>query len=169
MLWTSLSAWQVDPDRLALWDDSYTGGQFVVVSACDARPKVIIAQCPVFGPAAPAILPNRLTMDQTRLTLQSGDVSGTPETTTGPIPVVSPSQLAYRSYLAPVQAFRWFIEYGGQPGSGWANEATRVIPPTPGLYSPFLCAAYVQAPALFHGRTRGRNGARQPCRHPAGV
>ncbi len=140
---------QVDPDRLALWGDSYTGGQVVVVSACDARPKVIIAQCPVFGHAVPATPPNCQTMDQTRLTLQSGCVSGTPETTTGPIPVVSPSQLAYRSLLAPVQAFRWFIEYGGRPGSGWANETTRVVPPTPAPYSPFLCAPYVQASALF--------------------
>jgi hypothetical protein len=140
---------QVDPDRLALWGDSYSGGQAVVLSACDARPKVIIAQCPVFGAAAPTALPDRPTMDQIRLTLRSGDVSGTPETTTGPIPVVSPSQLAHRSLLAPVQAFRWFMDYGGRPGSRWTNEVTRVLPPTPVTYSPFLCAAYVQARVLF--------------------
>ena len=140
---------QVNPSKLALWGDSYTGGQAVVVSACDARPKVIVVQCPVFGPTAPATHPNRQTMDQILLTLQSGDVSATPETTTGPIAVVSPSQLTYRSLLGPVQAFRWFIEYGGRPGSGWTNETTRVIPPTPVTYSPFLCAAFVQAKALF--------------------
>lgn len=140
---------EVNPDKLALWGDSYTGGQAVLVSACDARPKVIVVQCPVFGLSAPETLPSRQTMDQIQLTLHSGDVGGTPETTTGPIPVVSPSQLAYRSLLAPVQAFRWFIEYGGRPSSGWTNEATRVIPPTPTTYSPFLCAAYVQAQALF--------------------
>jgi pimeloyl-ACP methyl ester carboxylesterase len=142
-------AQQLPQDRLALWGDSYSGGQAVVVSACDARPKVIVVQCPVFGSAAPATGPDRQTMEQIRSTLRSGDVSGTPETTTGPIPVVSPSQLAYRSLLAPVQAFRWFIDYGGRPGSGWTNEATRVIPPTPVIYSPFLCSAYVQARALF--------------------
>ena len=140
---------QVHPDKLALWGDSYTGGQAVVLSACDARPRAIIAQCPVFGAGAPAALPDRPTMDQIRLTLQSGDVSGTAETTTGPIPVVSPSQLAHRSLLAPVQAFRWFMDYGGRPGSGWTNEVTRVVPPTPVTYSPFLCAAYVQAQVLF--------------------
>ncbi len=140
---------QVNPEKLALWGDSYTGGQVVVVSACDARAKVILAQCPVFGPVAPAEAPTRQTMAQIQLTLQSGDVRGTPETTTGPIPVVSPSQLAYRSLLTPIQAFRWFTDYGGRPGSEWINEVTRVIPPTPVAYSSFLCAPYVQAKVLF--------------------
>jgi hypothetical protein len=76
-------------------------------------------------------------------------VTGTPDTTIGPIPVVSPSQLGYRSLLAPIQAFRWFVDYGGRPGSGWINEATRVIPPTPVIYNPFLCASFVQAKVLF--------------------
>lgn len=140
---------EVDANRIALWGDSYTGGQVVLVSACDARPKVIVAQCPVFGPAIPEVGPSREAMDQIGQTLAQGDVSGTPQTTTGPLPVVSPSQLAYRSLLAPVQAFRWFIDYGGRPGSGWVNEATRVVPPTPVPYSPYLCAPFVQAKAMF--------------------
>lgn len=140
---------QVNPDKLALWGDSFTGGQVVVVSACDTRPKAIVAQCPVFGPSAPGSPPSLEAMQQIRSTLRAGNVQGTPETTTGPMPVVSPSQLAYRSLLAPIQAFRWFTDYGGRPGSGWINEATRVIPPTPVLYNPFLCAPYVQAKVLY--------------------
>ncbi|MGE5639538.1 MAG: alpha/beta hydrolase [Clostridia bacterium] len=140
---------EVDPERVGLWGDSYTGGQVVVVSACDARAKVIVAQCPTFGPNVPDVRPSPETMDQVRRTLDSGDVSGTPETTTGPMPVVSPSQLAYRSLLAPIQAYRWFTDYGGRPGSKWVNEATRVIPPTPVTYSPYLCAPFVQAKTLF--------------------
>lgn len=139
----------VNPSKLALWGDSYTGGEVVVVSACDARAKVIVAQCPVFGPSAPTSPPSFEVMQQIRSILRFGNVQGTPDTTTGPIPVVSPSQLAYRSLLAPIQAFRWFIDYGGRPGSGWINEATRVLPPTPVPYSPFLCAPYVQAKVLF--------------------
>ncbi|WP_186300318.1 alpha/beta hydrolase [Denitromonas ohlonensis] len=140
---------QVNPSKLALWGDSYTGGQVMVVSACDARAKVIVAQCPVLGPSAPSSPPSIEAMQQIRSTLQTGNVQGTPDTTTGPLPVVSPSQLAYPSLLAPIQAFRWFLDYGGRPGSGWINEAKRVLPPTPVLYSPFLCAPYVQAKVLF--------------------
>ena len=53
------------------------------------------------------------------------------------------------SLLAPIQAFRWFIDYGGRPGSGWVNRVTRVLPPTPVPYSPYLCAPFVQAKVLL--------------------
>lgn len=139
----------IDVERMALWGDSYTGGQVVAVSACDARPKVIVAQCPVFGATVPELAPSPEVMDRFRQTLQRGDVSATPGSRVGPLPVVSSSQLACRSLLAPIQAFRWFVEYGGRPGSGWVNEVSRVIPDTPVPYSPYLCAPFVQASALF--------------------
>ncbi len=140
---------EIDGARMALWGDSYTGGQVVVVSACDARPEVIVAQCPVFGAKVPDLAPSAEVMAQIRLTLHRGDVSATPGSRVGPLPVVSSSQLACTSLLAPIQAFRWFIEYGGRPGSGWVNEVSRVIPDTPVSYSPYLCAPFVQARALF--------------------
>jgi dienelactone hydrolase len=140
---------EVDVERLGLWGDSYTGGQVVVVSACDKRPKVVVAQCPVFGATIPSIAPSAETLAVIKATLLTGDVSGTPETTTGPLPVVSPDQLGSPSLLAPIQAFRWFVDYGGRPGSGWLNRAIRVIPPTPVAYSPYLCAPYVQANVLL--------------------
>jgi len=140
---------EVDPDRLALWGDSYTGGQVVVLSACDARPKVIVAQCPVFGATVPDRSPSPEVMAQIRATLNGGDISATPGSRVGPLPVVSSSQLACKSLLSPIQAFRWFIEYGGRPGSGWVNEVSRVVPDTPVTYSPYLCAPFVQASAMF--------------------
>ncbi len=140
---------EVDPDRIALWGDSYTGGQVVAVAACDPRPRVIVAQCPVFGATVPPIEPSPNVLAMIKKTMLSGDVTGTAETTTGPLPVVSPDQLGTPSLLAPIQAFRWFIEYGGRPGSGWVNRVTRVIPPTPVAYSPYLCAPFVLARTLL--------------------
>ncbi len=84
-----------------------------------------------------------------RHTLLSGDVKGTPECTTGPLPVVSSDTAGTPSLLAPIQAFRWFIDYGGRPGSGWVNRVTRAIPPTPIAYHPSLCAPFVQADVLL--------------------
>lgn len=140
---------EVDPERLALWGDSYSGGQVIVASACDPRPKVVVAQCPVLGAKVPEVEPSAETLAVTKATLLSGNVGGTPETTTGPLPVVSPDQLGSPSLLTPIQAFRWFIEYGGRPGSGWLNRVTRVIPPTPVAFSPYLCAPYVQARVML--------------------
>jgi uncharacterized protein len=140
---------EIDPARMALWGDSYSGGQVVMASACDPRPKVVVAQVPVFGQTPPPIEPSAESFAAIRETLHGGDVRGTPETTTGPLPVVSPDQLGSPSLLTPIQAFRWFIEYGGRPGSGWLNRVTRVIPPTLVTYSPYLCAPFVRARVLF--------------------
>jgi len=67
---------EVDPSRLAIWGDSYTGGHVIVVSACDPRPKVLVAQCPVFGSSVPTVEPTVGTYSSIRETLQSGDVRG---------------------------------------------------------------------------------------------
>ena len=139
----------VDPERIALWGDSYSGGQVDVVAACDARVKVVVAQCPVFGARLPDAAPSDETFATIRSTLLNGDVAGSADTTTGPLPVVSPDQNVTPSLLAPIEAFRWFTEYGGRPGSGWVNRVTRVIPPTAAPYSPYHCAPYMQASVLL--------------------
>lgn len=139
----------VDAARIGLWGDSYTGGQVVVVAACEPRVRCIVAQCPVFGAGVPGESPSRATFETIRATLRDGDVRGGPEHTTGPLPVVSFDPQSIPSLLQPIQAFRWFIDFGGRPGSGWVNRATRVIPPTPVPYSPYLCAPFVDRPALF--------------------
>lgn len=140
---------EIDPARIALWGDSYTGGQVVAVAACDSRPCAVVAQCPVFGMALPDLKPGDEYISVFKKTLASGNVVGTPETTTGPLPVVSFDPKSVASLLEPIQAFRWFIEYGGRPGSGWKNRVTRVLPPTPVPYMPLLCAPYVRVPTLL--------------------
>jgi uncharacterized protein len=139
----------VDPERIALWGDSYTGGQVIVVGAIEQRVKVIVAQCPVFGAEPPAVEPSRANFDLIKEILSRGDVRGSPETTMGPIPVVSFDQAGTPSLLKPIQAFRWFIDYGGRAGTRWINSATRVLPATPVPYHPVLCAPFVKAPTLL--------------------
>jgi len=78
-----------------------------------------------------------------------GDIRGSPESKIGPIPVVSFDQKGTPSLLKPIQAFRWFIDYGGRPGSNWINSVTRVIPATPLPCNPVLCAPFLQAPILM--------------------
>lgn len=140
---------EVDSARLGLWGDSYSGREVIVVGACDARPKAIVAQCPVFGATVPALEPGAEVMETIRGTLRDGNLHGGPEHTTGPLPVVSADPHASPSLLAPIQAFRWFIDHGGRPGSGWVNRVTRVLPPTPVPYSPYLCAPFVRAATLL--------------------
>lgn len=137
-----------DPDRIAVWGDSYSAGGVYLVAAADARVKAVVAQIPVFGAQPPDVEPSIEIFDLIRQTFHNGDVSTDPDVT-GPLPVVSADQIGTPSLLQPIQAYRWFIEYGGRHGTGWQNRVTRVIPSTPGPYSPFLCAAYVRAPSLM--------------------
>jgi hypothetical protein len=120
-----------------------------LVAACDARVKVVVAQCPVFGADPPAVDPTREVFEAIRETFESGDVSGGPGDKTGPMPVVSSDQLGTPSLLQPIQAFRWFIDYGGRHGSGWQNHATRINPSNTAPFSPYLCAPYVTVPSLM--------------------
>jgi uncharacterized protein len=140
---------EIDSGRMALWGDSYTAGQVIAVAACDPRPRAVVAQCPVFGAALPAQAPGADFLAAFRHTLLHSDVAGTPETTTGPLPVVSFDPLSIPSLLAPVQAFRWFIDYGGRPGSNWVNRVSRVLPPTTVPYAPIHCAPFVTASVLM--------------------
>lgn len=140
---------EVDSTRIALWGDSVTGASVIVVGAVDDRVKAIVAQIPTLGrePAPPD--PSGALFAGLRETLLAGDVSGSPETTLGPLPVVSFDQLGSPSFLTPISAFRWFVEYGGRHGTNWLNWATRVTPPTPVAFHAGLCAPHVRAPILF--------------------
>ena len=112
----------VDPERIALWGDSYTGGQVIVVGAIEQRVKVIVAQIPVFGAEPPEVEPSRANFDLIKEILSRGDVRGSPETTVGPMPVVSSDPAGTPSLLKPIQAFRWFIDYGGRAGRQGFSE-----------------------------------------------
>jgi pimeloyl-ACP methyl ester carboxylesterase len=140
---------EVDPERIALWGDSYTGGQVIVVGAIEPSVKVIVAQCPVFGAEPPTVDPSQANFYIIKEIIARGDVRGSPETTTGPIPVVSCDQAGTPSLLKPIQAFRWFIDYGGRAGTRWINSVTRVLPATPVPYHPALCAPFIKAPTLL--------------------
>jgi serine/threonine protein phosphatase PrpC len=83
---------EVDPERVALWGDSYTGGQVIVVGAIEPRVKAIV-KIPVFGAEPPEVDPNRANVDIITKILSRGDVRGSAETTIGFMPVVSFDQV----------------------------------------------------------------------------
>jgi uncharacterized protein len=139
----------IDHDRIALWGDSYSAGEVIVVGAIDERVTAIVAQTPVCGQAPPTLEPTRANFDAILTSLLTGDVSGGRGVTTGPLPVVSPDQLGTPSLLEPIQAYRWFIDRGARHGTGWLNQVTRVLPDTPVPYNPVLCAPFLTPPTLM--------------------
>ena len=140
---------EIDTTRIALWGDSMSGAEVLVVGSIDQRVKAIIAQVPAFGDEPPPPDPDGKLFDTLRETFLHGDVSGTPETTTDRMPVVSFDQGRISSLLFPLTAFRWFIEYGGRYGTNWQNWATIVTPATPVPLHPVLCAPHLRSALLL--------------------
>lgn len=151
---------QIDHSRLALWGDSYSATQVLVVGALLDGLAAVVAQIPACGSELPGMEPSDEVFAALKATFEIGDVAGTAETTTKAMPVVSCDQLYAPSLLKPIQAYRWFIEYGGRHGSGWENRATRVVPSTPVPFSPYLTAPYLRAPTLM---MVGRNDEMAGC------
>ena len=139
---------ELDKSRVAVWGDSFSAGQVLVVGACDDRVKAIVSQTCACGPTMPPQDPDGTLFAAVKTTFDNGNVS-IPDAVTGPLPVVSFDQHGTLSLLTPISAYRWFIEYGGRHGTRWENWVTRVIPKTPAPYHPGICAPYVKAPTLM--------------------
>ena len=139
---------ELDKSRVAVWGDSFSAGQVLVVGACDDRVKAIVSQTTACGPTMPPQDPDGSLFAAVKTTFDDGNVS-IPDAVTGPLPVVSFDQHGTPSLLTPISAYRWFIEYGGRHGTRWENWVTRVIPKTPAPYHPGICAPHVKAPTLM--------------------
>lgn len=83
-----------------------------------------------------------------RQTLLHGDDTGGDGETSGLLPVVSADQIHAPSLLEPIQAYRWFIEYGGRFATAWENRATRVTPRSPAPFPAGLGAGHIRSPVL---------------------
>lgn len=140
---------EVDNHRMALWGDSMSGAEVLVVGAVDPRVKAVVAQVPACGDAPPPTDADGSRFAALKETLLHGDVRTAPETTTGPLPVVSADQHRAPSLLTPLTAFRWFIEYGGRFGTRWENWATVGGPAAPVTWHPALCSPRLEVPLLM--------------------
>lgn len=139
----------VDASRVALWGDSLSGAMALGVAAFDDRVRAVVVQVPACGSAPPPADPDGRSFRTLRETFVDGDVESHPKETVGPMPVVSSDQVGTPSLLTPMTAYRWFIEYGGRPGTTWQNRATSVAADTPIPYHAGLCAPHLRGASLW--------------------
>lgn len=138
----------VESGRIALWGDSFSASVALVVAGVDDRVAAVVAQVPAFGTEPAPQDPDGELYRALCHVLLHGDISGEPEEILGPLPVVSSDQINAPSLLQPIQAYRWFIEYGGRFGSGWENRATRAIPSVAPFHAGIV-APHVRCPVLL--------------------
>ena len=137
-----------DIDQVALWGVSYSAMEVLVVGALIDNIAAIVAQNPACGAALPNMEPSDASLKSLKELFASGNVQGGPESTVGPVPVVSADQINAPSLLKPIQAFRWFIEHGSRFNTKWQNLASRVVPHTKVPFHPYLTAPYLRVPTL---------------------
>lgn len=120
---------EVDPERIAIWGSSYSGGEVLAVGACDERVRAVVANVPF------AALPGvdysdaadlRLRFDALRAALLDESGSGPADARDellGPMAVVA-ERPGERCFLPQPESSRWFLAAGRRPGSGWHNRFT---------------------------------------------
>jgi uncharacterized protein len=140
---------EVDDTRIALWGDSLSAAVALTVAGVDGRVAAVVAQVPATGSQQAPEDPDGQLYAALSDTLLNADLSSLSGRTTGPLPVVSADQLHSPSLLLPIQAYRWFIEYGGRFGTGWENRASWHEPDAPAPFHAGLAAPYIRCPVLF--------------------
>jgi hypothetical protein len=138
-----------DGGRVAVWGDSFCAAVAIGVAAFDSRVRAVVVQVPACGSALPPADPDGTLFRTLRGWYADGPPADAPVTASEPMAVVSPDQLHAPSLLEPITAFRWFIDYGGRPGTGWLNWAVYEFVETPVLFHAGLCAPNLTCPSWW--------------------
>lgn len=140
---------EVDPGRIAVWGDSLSGAVALVVAAVDERVAAVVVQVPGCGNEVTPPDPEGSRFEEIRATVLEEDLDSFGRTVDGPRPVVSLDQINSPSLLLPHTAYRWFLHYGAQFGTGWENRATEVQLETPTPFDAQLCMRHLRSPLLM--------------------
>lgn len=139
----------IDPEAIAVWGDSLSGRVAAVVAAVDRRVAAVMVQVPAFGDELEPPDVDGSRFDTIRSIVLDNTFGSYAAELLGPMPVVSPDQLSAPSFLTPITAFRWFIDYGARFGTGWKNQATMRVIDTPVEFSPQPCVPHIDVPFLL--------------------
>jgi uncharacterized protein len=108
----------VDADRIALWGDSLSAAVALVVAGIDSRVAAVVAQVPATGRETAPADPTGELYDALRHTMLHGDISGGPQDTVGPLPVVSADQIHAPSLLQPISGAGAAVREGARVRCG---------------------------------------------------
>jgi cephalosporin-C deacetylase-like acetyl esterase len=153
---------EVDSDRLGLWGSSFSGGEVIVVGACDDRVGAVVANVPFAGlAAADDDDPGNARFEALRAAFLDDSGHGLadgPGEVMGPMPVVTEGGGGEVGFLGEPESAAWFLEAGGGPGSSWRNEVTLANAfGTDPAFDPGVCVAHVApTPLLIVAATEDR-------------
>jgi len=145
---------EVDPSRIGIWGSSFSGGEVIVVGACDRRVRAVVANVPFASlpdTAQRLADPGAFAAIRAALLDESGggpaDAAGE---AMGPLAVVAEEGVDLPPFLAFPEASEWFLRVGGAAGSGWQNRVTlRNCFGTVPAFDPGVCASHLAPTPLL--------------------
>ncbi len=139
----------VASERVAVWGVSLSAAVVSVVAAVEPRVAAVVLQVPAFGDELSPPDSGDSQFALIRNTVLDADLDSFERTVDGPLPVVSAAQLSTPSFLLPLTAFRWFINYGARFGTRWENQATWTRLETPAPFDSQVCVPHINTPLLM--------------------
>jgi len=142
----------VDPERLGLWGSSFSGGEAIIVAACDERVRAVVANVPLAG--FPGVEYGDTSAEFAAIrdwVLAKPDPADRDrEGVVGPFAVVEEAGNDLVPYLPQAESAEWFLRFGARPGSTWQNKVTlrNVFAGSP-PFDPGLCIAHVAPTPLL--------------------
>jgi fermentation-respiration switch protein FrsA (DUF1100 family) len=148
---------EVDPERIGIWGSSYSGGEVMVVAACDDRVKAVVANVPFAGlPGVDYSDPSEVESRFVRLRAALLDESGagpadTEQMPMGPMAVVVEPGDDRPAFLPQPEASEYFLLYaeGGPEPGRWRNEVTVVSMFSDPPWDPGVCAGFIAPTPLL--------------------
>ena len=137
---------EVDADRIGIWGSSYSGGEVIVLGACDERVKAVVANVPFAGyPGVDyADTADRCAAIREQLLDESGaSLADATHNSMGPIPVIRSGGVEGPVVLDQPESTEWFGKYATR-APGWKNSVTLVNGMgTEPAWDPGACIAHV--------------------------
>lgn len=147
----------VDGTRIGIWGSSFSGGEALVVGACDRRVRAVVANVPFAGlPGVDYGDADEVTTRFERLRDALADVSGEGpadrrDTPFGPMAVVCEPGDDRPAFLPQDESSEYFLPFGpaGAEPTTWRNDVTVVSLLSDPLWDPGVAAAHVAPTPLL--------------------
>jgi fermentation-respiration switch protein FrsA (DUF1100 family) len=148
---------EVDPGRLGVWGSSYSGGEVLVVGACDQRVKAVVANVAFAG--LPGVdYSDTDDVDERFACLREAllDESGTgpadrEDLPVGPMAVVLEEGDDRPAFLPQPESSEYFLPFaeGGAEPTTWRNDVTVVSMISEPLWDPGVCTSHIAPTPLM--------------------
>ncbi len=137
---------EVDADRIGIWGSSFSGGEVIVVGACDERVKAVVANVPFTGYADVDYSDTAARRTAIALQLDSENAASLADVghnSFGPIPVIRSEGVEGPVVLDQPESTEWFGRWASRAPS-WINSITlQNGMGTEPAWDPGVCIAHV--------------------------